>query len=162
MCFVSRPSEAAPDAKVVGHSLVQSAASSYDLPPLATVTLEEVKPAGEWNAYGVAVQQPLLVVGVSYAVTHQKTRKLRWADPTGAQDAAAVKIQSVYRGKSVRQRMNVNHAAGADDFMTKFARDQGKARERERAAVKIQSAGRGYFARKHHKLHKQEQELLFA
>ena len=47
------------------HSLIQ-VGSTYDLPPLATVTLERVDGPGEWEANGKRVQRRLYTVSVSY------------------------------------------------------------------------------------------------
>ena len=47
-------------------SLVQTTQTRYDLPPLSTVTLEEVKEAGEWEANGHRVRRRLFTVAVSY------------------------------------------------------------------------------------------------
>lgn len=54
-----------------GHSLIRSSASSYDLPPLATVTLEARVPKGEWRAFGLTMSQDLYVVGVSYPIDRE-------------------------------------------------------------------------------------------
>ena len=50
------------------HSLVQTTEDVYALPPLSTVTLEEIKEAGEWEANGRRVRRRLFVVGVSYRI----------------------------------------------------------------------------------------------
>ena len=51
-----------------GHSLVQTAASTYDLPPLSTVVLKSRTPAGEWEAYGQTMNVELLTVNVTYSL----------------------------------------------------------------------------------------------
>lgn len=130
--------------RMLGHSLIQTASSTYDLPPLSTVTLESVQPAGSWEAFGVRVQQPLLVVCVSYAIETFARRKLRYDAPTGAQDAAAVRIQSVYRGKATRAKIDKGHY----DFMGYFNFQQQQAKERELAATRIQRHARGNVARR--------------
>ena len=97
----------------VGRSMIQSAGSTYDLPPLATVELERRVPPGEWEAFGVAVQQELLVVTVSFAisVTHKRARRQtrRQADVPSAQveaaAAAASRIQSRVRRRSVQRNV---------------------------------------------------------
>eukprot|EP00747_Dinoflagellata_sp_TGD_P181337 gnl/TRDRNA2_/TRDRNA2_35142_c0_seq1.p1 gnl/TRDRNA2_/TRDRNA2_35142_c0~~gnl/TRDRNA2_/TRDRNA2_35142_c0_seq1.p1 ORF type:complete len:342 (-),score=66.50 gnl/TRDRNA2_/TRDRNA2_35142_c0_seq1:165-1190(-) len=61
VCFRSR----AKDADGF-HSLIQAAAGTYDLPPLALVTLESVKEAGAWEVYGTPLQRRLIVVSVTY------------------------------------------------------------------------------------------------
>ena len=134
------------DREMIGHSLIQTASSTYDLPPLSTITLEEVKVAGTWSAYGMHVQQPLLVCGVSYGISSHVIRKLRWESPTGEQDAAAVKIQKVHRGKAARTRMNKHSGASGGDFMSNFHRSQRRVKE-ESAATTIQKHARGRAAR---------------
>jgi hypothetical protein len=69
VCFRSRPA----DADGSCHSMVQVSKHRYVLPPLSTVTLEEVKEAGEWEANGKRVRQRLFVVGVSYRVPSTTT-----------------------------------------------------------------------------------------
>ena len=54
--------------RATGRSLVRTSASSYDLPPLATVVLEACVPSGLWRAYGRKIMQPLYVVSVSYTL----------------------------------------------------------------------------------------------
>ena len=49
------------------HSLVQVGGVAYDLPPLATVTLEKVEQPGEWEANGHKVQRRLFTVRVTYS-----------------------------------------------------------------------------------------------
>ena len=61
VCFRS----AAADADGL-HSLVRTSGGSYVLPPLATVTLESVQEAGEWEVRGLRVQRRLFVVHVTY------------------------------------------------------------------------------------------------
>lgn len=74
VCFVSRPTSEAMGqvsdgrARAIGHSLIQSAASTYEVPPLATIELEARMAPGEWEAFGTRVQQELYVVGVSYLI----------------------------------------------------------------------------------------------
>ena len=48
------------------HSLVETAFGSYNMPPLATVTLEKVEQPGEWEVCGLKVQRRLFTVSVSY------------------------------------------------------------------------------------------------
>lgn len=60
--FVSRPADGAAGYR----SLVQTSLDSFDLPPLATVTLEAVAPAGSWSANGKRVRQKLFVVSVAF------------------------------------------------------------------------------------------------
>ena len=48
------------------HSRVQPSGGAYDLPPLATVTLEKVEQPGEWEVCGHKVQRRLFTVSVSY------------------------------------------------------------------------------------------------
>ena len=61
MCFRSAPADA--DGY---HSLIQTRADRYEIPPLATVTLEKVQQPGEWEVCGHKVQQRLFTVSVSY------------------------------------------------------------------------------------------------
>ena len=61
VCFRS----AAADADGL-HSLVQVGGGAYALPPRATVTLESVQEAGEWEVRGLRVQRRLFVVRVTY------------------------------------------------------------------------------------------------
>ena len=52
------------------HSLVHTGGvrgASYDMPPLATVTLEKVEQPGEWEANGHKVQRRLFTVRVTYS-----------------------------------------------------------------------------------------------
>eukprot|EP00747_Dinoflagellata_sp_TGD_P223280 gnl/TRDRNA2_/TRDRNA2_94882_c0_seq1.p1 gnl/TRDRNA2_/TRDRNA2_94882_c0~~gnl/TRDRNA2_/TRDRNA2_94882_c0_seq1.p1 ORF type:complete len:338 (-),score=53.46 gnl/TRDRNA2_/TRDRNA2_94882_c0_seq1:44-1057(-) len=51
------------------HSLIQAAEGTYDLPPMCVVRLEEVKEAGEWEAYGLKIKRRLFVVSVTYGKT---------------------------------------------------------------------------------------------
>ena len=48
------------------HSLIQTSGVTYDMPPLATVTLEKVEEPGEWEVRGHKVQRRLFTVRVSY------------------------------------------------------------------------------------------------
>ena len=48
------------------HSLVQISGASHHLPPLATVTLESVQEAGEWEVRGLRVQRRLFTVRVAF------------------------------------------------------------------------------------------------
>ena len=51
------------------HSLIMvngSTAHTYDLPPMATVTLEKIEQPGEWYAFGKAIQRRLFTVSVSF------------------------------------------------------------------------------------------------
>ena len=65
---------------------------------------------------------------------------------TGEQDAAAVKIQKVHRGKAARTRMNKHSGASGGDFMSNFHRSQRRVKE-ESAATTIQKHARGRAAR---------------
>ena len=47
-------------------SLIQETDTEYALPPLATVTLEQVQEAGEWRAHGKTIKHRLLTVSVAY------------------------------------------------------------------------------------------------
>ena len=49
------------------HSLIQTSHSGFSLPPLARVTLLDVKPPGTWTANGHCVQQLCFVVRCSFA-----------------------------------------------------------------------------------------------
>ena len=48
------------------HSLIQTRADWYSMPPLATVTLEKVEQPGEWEVCGHKVQRRLFTVRVTY------------------------------------------------------------------------------------------------
>ena len=48
------------------HSLIQTGWTTYEMPPLATVTLESVQRPGEWKVRGLKVQRRLFTVSVSY------------------------------------------------------------------------------------------------
>ena len=48
------------------HSLVHTGGASYDMPPLATATLEKVEEPGEWQVCGHKVQRRLFTVRVTY------------------------------------------------------------------------------------------------
>ena len=61
VCFRSAPADA--DGY---HSLIQDTEDSYELPPLATVTLERVQQPGEWEVCGQRVRQRLFTVSVSF------------------------------------------------------------------------------------------------
>ena len=61
VCFRSASSEA--DGY---HSLVQTGAATYSMPPCATVTLEKVQQPGEWEVRGHTVQRRLLTVRVAW------------------------------------------------------------------------------------------------
>ena len=61
VCFRSAPADA--DGY---HSLIQTKEDRYELPPLATVTLERVQPPGEWEVCGQRVRQRLLTMSVSF------------------------------------------------------------------------------------------------
>ena len=61
VCFRSAPADA--DGY---HSLIQTRANMYEMPPLATVTLESVQQPGEWEVCGHKVQRRLFTVSVSY------------------------------------------------------------------------------------------------
>lgn len=58
--------EGAPSQTHTARRLVQASAVAWHLPPLATVTLAQVVPPGEWSAYGRAVARRLLVVNVAF------------------------------------------------------------------------------------------------
>ena len=61
VCFRSAPTDADGN-----HSLVQVGEACYEMPPLATVTLEKVEEPGEWEACGLKVQQRLFTVRATY------------------------------------------------------------------------------------------------
>ena len=61
VCFRSAPADA--DGY---HSLIRTRGASYQMPPLATVTLESVQQPGEWEVEGGKVQQRLFTVSVSF------------------------------------------------------------------------------------------------
>ena len=48
------------------HSLVRTGWTGYEMPPLATVTLEKVEEPGEWEVCGHKVQRRLFTVSVTY------------------------------------------------------------------------------------------------
>ena len=48
------------------HSLIPTGGLSYEMPPLATVTLEKVEQPGEWEVRGHKVQRRLFTVRVTY------------------------------------------------------------------------------------------------
>ena len=48
------------------HSLVRTAENAYDLPPLATMTIEKVEQPGEWEVLGHKVQRRLFTVSVAF------------------------------------------------------------------------------------------------
>ena len=48
------------------HSLIRTTDTRYEMPPLATVTLESVQQPGEWEVCGHKVMQRLFTVSVSY------------------------------------------------------------------------------------------------
>ena len=48
------------------HSLIQTRADRYEMPPLATVTLESVQQPGEWEGCGHKVKRRLFTVSVSF------------------------------------------------------------------------------------------------
>ena len=48
------------------HSLVRTGGAAYQMPPLATVTLEKVEEPGEWEVCGHKVQRRLFTVSVTY------------------------------------------------------------------------------------------------
>ena len=61
VCFRSAPTD------VNGyHSLVRTSVAGYEMPPLATVTLEKVEEPGEWEVCGQKVQRRLFTVRVSF------------------------------------------------------------------------------------------------
>ena len=83
VCFVSRATTQHKNAErashtnglvATGHSLIHSSASTYELPPLSTVRLEDVVPPGAWSAYGQKINQTLYVVGASYPVELPENR----------------------------------------------------------------------------------------
>ena len=59
--FVSRPADS-----LGFHSLVQTAELAFDLPPFATVRLEEILPPRRWMANGKSIQQRGLTVSVTF------------------------------------------------------------------------------------------------
>ena len=61
MCLRSAPTDA--DGY---HSLIQVLEISYQMPPLATVTLEKVEEPGEWEVLGHKVQRRLFTVRVTW------------------------------------------------------------------------------------------------
>ena len=61
VCIVSAPTDAGGY-----HSLVQISGVAYELPPLATVTLEKVEQPGEWEVLGHKVQRRLFTVSVAF------------------------------------------------------------------------------------------------
>ena len=61
MCFRSAPTDA--DGY---HSLIQDSEETYQMPPLATVTLEKVEEPGEWEVRGLKVQRRLYTVRVTW------------------------------------------------------------------------------------------------
>ena len=63
VCFVSH---AAAD-EGMHRSLVQTGGSSYDVPPMATITLDRIDGPGEWEAHGVRPQRRRFSVTVSYS-----------------------------------------------------------------------------------------------
>ena len=48
------------------HSLVQTVALGYQMPPLTTVTLERVQQPGEWEVCGQRPKRKLYTVSVTY------------------------------------------------------------------------------------------------
>ena len=48
------------------HSLIHTGGASYEMPPLATVTLEKVEQPGEWEVLGHKVQRRLFTVRVTW------------------------------------------------------------------------------------------------
>ena len=62
VCFRSAPAGA--DGTL--HSLVRTRQRRFDLPPMATVTLEQIQQPGEWVSNGHRVRQRLFTVSVSY------------------------------------------------------------------------------------------------
>ena len=81
--FVSWPTEKHPTlGGHLGHSLIQTAPSSYDVPPLATIELTGVHEPGMWEAYGVRVHQILYEVEVTYRMPGMKLP----SRPTGDDD----------------------------------------------------------------------------
>ena len=58
--------EGAPPRAHTARRLVQTSPVAWHLPPLATVTLAQIVPAGEWSAYGRAVARRLLVAHVAF------------------------------------------------------------------------------------------------
>ena len=63
VCFVSH---AAAD-EGMHRSLVQTGGSSYDVPPMATCTLDSIDGPGDWEAHGVRPQRRRFSVTVSYS-----------------------------------------------------------------------------------------------
>ena len=59
------------------HSLIQvngSTADTYDLPPMATVTLEKIEQPGDWHAFGKPIQRRLFTVSVSFLLNTELGR----------------------------------------------------------------------------------------
>ena len=66
VCFRSAPI----DTEGVYHALIQvSDDGGHLMPPTATVTLETVQSAGEWEANGHKVKRRLFTVSVAYKVS---------------------------------------------------------------------------------------------
>ena len=57
---------AAPEGDVLRSMIVTGGGTNFALPPLATVTLEQVQEAGEWRAHGKTIRHRLLTVSVAY------------------------------------------------------------------------------------------------
>ena len=69
VCFASRSvTRNAHGTPVMGHSLVRTANSTYELPPMSTVTLQERRAAGTWSAFESVMQQELFVLNVTFSV----------------------------------------------------------------------------------------------
>lgn len=71
VCFRGVPMETVVDTRSpvetrTARSLVQVSSVGWHLPPLATVTLEQIVPPGGWTAYGKPVARKLYVVSVSF------------------------------------------------------------------------------------------------
>jgi len=61
VCFRSAPA----DGKGF-HSVVQTSASMYQLPPGTSITVEKVEDSGAWSAYGVVVKRRLFTVRATF------------------------------------------------------------------------------------------------
>ena len=59
--LISRPAD-----RTGMHSLVPTSRTAYDVPPLATVTLERIEQPGTWTANGYRVQEMCFSVGVTF------------------------------------------------------------------------------------------------
>ena len=62
VCFRGHAS----DEERTARSLVQTSSLMFHLPPLATVTLEQIVAPNQWSAYGKVVARRLFVVSVAF------------------------------------------------------------------------------------------------